>query len=81
MESLEEQLQEPYMNQQLAFTVREASAKASIGRTLLYEHIRLGTLPARKLGHRTLILAEDLEKWLRELPQIRVRKDSSHVAC
>jgi excisionase family DNA binding protein len=70
---------ETYMHQ-LAFTVREASAKASIGRTLLYEHIRLGSLPARKLGHRTLILAADLEKFLHELPQLSVRKDSSDVA-
>jgi excisionase family DNA binding protein len=74
-----EQLRETYMDQ-LAFSVREAGARARIGRTLLYEHIRPGRLLARKLGHRALILAEDLEKWLHELPQIRVTKDSSHGA-
>ena len=50
------------MNQKpkpIAITTVEASALARVGRTLLYKNIRSGSLPARKLGNRTLIFRTD----------------------
>ncbi len=49
-------------------TVAEASYVAGIGRTKLYEAISNGRLKARKLGKRTVILRDDLRKFLQALP-------------
>jgi excisionase family DNA binding protein len=51
-----------------AYSIPEALTKLGIGRDKLYGLIREGRLPARKLGRRTLILASDLEVFLKALP-------------
>jgi Helix-turn-helix domain len=45
----------------LALTINEAVAESRIGRTRLYESIRTGALPCRKLGKKSIILRSDLE--------------------
>jgi len=57
-----------------AYSVPEALAKLGIGRDKLYKLIREGRLPARKLGRRTLILAPDLDAFLRSLPRMGAEK-------
>ena len=61
------------MDNALAHTIAEASARSGIGRTAIYELINTGQLPARKRGRRTLILAEDLQRCLQSLPFITVK--------
>ena len=56
------------MTERKALTCREACRLTGIGRTKLYDEIREGRLKARKLGSRTLILADDLAAWLQNLP-------------
>lgn len=56
---------------QLAYTIAEACAAARVGRTVLYELIRDGQLPARKCGRRTVVLADDLRRWIEGLPAIQ----------
>ncbi len=48
----------------LAFSIREACAASSLGKTTLYTHINSGRLKAIRLGGRTLIPAESLHTLL-----------------
>jgi excisionase family DNA binding protein len=64
---------EKTMQTQLAMTVAEACAAARVGRTVLYELIRDGKLPARKCGRRTVVLVDDLRRWIEGLPSVQPR--------
>jgi len=54
--------------QPIALSINDAVRISGIGRTKLYALISGGSLKARKLGKRTLILTEDLDKLLNSLP-------------
>lgn len=51
----------------LALTIEQAQEACCIGRTRLYELLKSGELPARKLGKRTLVLRADLDRFLTSL--------------
>ena len=59
------------MQTQLALSIREASAAANVERTTLYAAIKDGSLAARKIGRRSIILTDDLARWLENLPAIK----------
>jgi excisionase family DNA binding protein len=61
---------------ELALSISEACRAARIGRTTLYSAISEGELPARKIGRRTVVLADDLRRWLESLPTVALRTDS-----
>lgn len=48
----------------LTLSINEAIDATGLGRTKLYEILKSGELPAKKLGKRTLILSADLEAFL-----------------
>ena len=52
----------------LAHSVEEAATRANCGRTTVYAAIKARSLTARKIGRRTIILDEDLRRWLVSLP-------------
>jgi excisionase family DNA binding protein len=52
-----------------ALSIAEVSSVSGLGRTKIYEAIATGSLKARKCGKRTLILPDDLRKFLTNLPQ------------
>jgi excisionase family DNA binding protein len=58
-------------NAPLALTIHEARVLTGLGRTKLYELLKTGKLPAKKVGKRTLILRSDLEDFLASLPRYR----------
>lgn len=51
------------------FTILEAAKFLRVGRSTIYNLIRSGDLPIRKLGHRSLILRDDLVRLLEHLPK------------
>jgi excisionase family DNA binding protein len=64
------------MNSPLAYSIAEACAVARAGRTAIYEAIRDGALTARKRGRKTLILPEDLRRWVEGHPAVEPKATS-----
>jgi excisionase family DNA binding protein len=56
-----------------AHTVPQACSISQCGRTTLYQAIRSGALRAVKRGRRTLILDEDLRRWVQALPPLTAK--------
>jgi excisionase family DNA binding protein len=52
----------------LAFSLADAASTIGVGKSTLHELIATGKLPVRKLGRRSLVLREDLKKYLQGLP-------------
>jgi excisionase family DNA binding protein len=59
------------MNSPLAYSIAEACAAARAGRTSIYAAIRDGALIARKRGRKTIILSDDLRRWVESHPPIK----------
>ena len=56
----------------LAMSVAEAAVEAGVGRDHIYAAIRNGRLDARKLGRRTIITFDALERFLNGLPPLQL---------
>jgi hypothetical protein len=54
----------------LVHSIPEACLIACAGRTALYAAIRTGELRAVKRGRRTLVLDDDLRRWVQSLPSV-----------
>ncbi|MEA2925357.1 MAG: Helix-turn-helix domain [Alphaproteobacteria bacterium] len=53
-----------------ALSVVQVIGRLGLARDSVYKLINSGQLPAKKIGRRTVIVAADLEKFLKALPQI-----------
>jgi excisionase family DNA binding protein len=60
----------------IAFSIAEACAFAREGRTGIYKAIREGRLRAVKRGRRTLVLVEDLRRYVEGHPAIEPKRSS-----
>jgi hypothetical protein len=54
----------PVVDGRLAFSIAQLSAASSVGKTHIYEEIKCGRLKVRKIGKRTLVLAEEARRWI-----------------
>jgi len=52
----------------LAFSVKEACKRLSLGRTTFYRLLKSGEITAHKCGRRTIVLWDELERELKSLP-------------
>lgn len=53
------------------YELAEVTKAGHGSKSFLYEEISAGRLRAIKRGRRTIILADDLESWLRSFPAIK----------
>jgi hypothetical protein len=60
-------------NSPLAFRIPDVCRATGLGRTSIYAAIKSGELVARKWKRRTVVLAEDLEVFLKNLPKTSER--------
>lgn len=51
-----------------ALSVSDAMKATSLGRTKLYREMKLGRIAARKIGRKTVFLADEVERYLNSLP-------------
>lgn len=56
------------MQDKATLSIAETTRILGIGRSTLYSLIKDGRFPVRKLGKRTLILREDLDRFIAALP-------------
>ena len=56
------------MLQKLAYSIDEFAHLTGLGRTGIFDLIKTKRLRAKKRGRRTLILREDAEQFLKDLP-------------
>ena len=49
-----------------ALSVEETARYLGIGRTMAYEAVRSGEIPARRIGNRWIIPIADLNRWMGE---------------
>lgn len=54
----------------IALQIPDAVKISGLGRSSIYKAIQDGRLPIRKAGKRTLILADDLRRFICDLPTI-----------
>jgi len=64
------------MQNPLVHSIVSACEAADTGKTALYAAIASGALRAVKRGRRTLILDEDLRRWVSNLPPIPAKPDT-----
>lgn len=61
----------------ITLTIKRACKLSGLGRTTIFKLISTAELPAHKHGRRTLILYEDLRRYLEQLPTVAPRGDEA----
>lgn len=61
----------------LALSIADVARLTNVCRDKIYQAIKAGDLPARKMGARTLVLRTDLDSYLASLPRLKLRPPSA----
>ena len=56
------------MSTPLAYTIPDACKMGAASRSAIYRAVKSGDLVLRKRGTRSLIMADELRRWLQSLP-------------
>jgi excisionase family DNA binding protein len=56
------------MSDTLAYTIPDACKASAASRSAIYRAVKAGELTLRKRGTRSLIMADELRRWLQSLP-------------
>ncbi len=62
----------PKLPRRLGYSINEYAATNAVGRDQVYDAIRSGKLKAVKWGRRTIIPAEEGERFISELPALQL---------
>lgn len=54
----------------VVYSISEVLELVGISRSKFYQVINSGQIKVRKIGNRSIILADDLDVWLKSLPSI-----------
>ena len=57
------------MSDTLAYTIPDACKASAASRSAIYRAVKAGELTLRKRGARSLILVDELRRWLERLPK------------
>jgi hypothetical protein len=68
------------LHRRLAHSIEDVVDLSGLGRTMIFAAIKQRRLIARKCGRRTLILDEDLLKWLQTLPVVKPEIPASSIS-
>ena len=60
----------PNLPSKLAFSIKELARSTGLGRTFIYDEIKVGRLAVKKAGRRTLVLHPEAERWLTTMPDV-----------
>jgi excisionase family DNA binding protein len=61
-----EKEQRQYVFDKLSYTRKEAAISTGVSQNCINQAVSTGELPATKKGRNWIILAKDLERWLRD---------------
>jgi hypothetical protein len=67
----------PEAGKALAYTIPNAAKVSGISRSGLYKLFRARTLTPRSAGGRTLVMADELQEYVRSLPPAPIRRTST----
>lgn len=63
-----------------ALTVNEFCRRYSVSRTTFYDQVKARRLEIRKVGHKSIVLTEEAERWLAALPSSCGPRGSTDVS-
>lgn len=67
------------MNAKLSLSIEEVQEISGLGKTKIYQLLKTGEIPAKKIGKRTLVLRSDLEAFLSGLQNYSQNKGGNHA--
>lgn len=65
---------------EISISINEATRRAGIGRSTLYEAVGRGELRLKKVGRKSLVLVADLEAWVASWPYAESTKSKAVAA-